>query len=119
MILIRTRKGEELKAPRYASAATIHNNRLPYSRQYLYLFIIILGDLIAYRGGIINLKIGPIQLTIKGSVGIYGQKLRGYVSLFVSLISHPYNDSLAPYLGTAILMILYFLYLLDKNKSIS
>jgi len=38
---------------------------------------------------------------------------------FVSLISHPYNDSLAPYLGTAILMILCFLYLLDKNKSIS
>jgi hypothetical protein len=28
--------------------------------------VIILGDLIAYRGGIINLKIGPIQLTIKG-----------------------------------------------------
>ena len=26
----------------------------------------ILGDLIAYRGGIINLKTGPIQLTIKG-----------------------------------------------------
>jgi len=28
--------------------------------------VIILGDLIAYRGGIINLKIGPIQITIKG-----------------------------------------------------
>jgi hypothetical protein len=28
--------------------------------------VIILGDLIAYRGGIINLKIEPIQLTIKG-----------------------------------------------------
>jgi len=26
----------------------------------------ILGDQIAYREGIINLKIGPIQLTIKG-----------------------------------------------------
>ena len=26
----------------------------------------ILGDQIAYKGGIINLKIGPIQLTIKG-----------------------------------------------------
>jgi len=25
-----------------------------------YLLVIILGDLIAYRGGIINLKIGPI-----------------------------------------------------------
>ena len=34
--------------------------------EYLYLLIMILGDLIAYRGGIINLKIGPIQLTIKG-----------------------------------------------------
>jgi len=28
--------------------------------------VIILGDLITYRGGIINIKIGPIQLTIKG-----------------------------------------------------
>jgi hypothetical protein len=28
--------------------------------------VTILGDLIAYRGGIINLKTGPIQLTIKG-----------------------------------------------------
>jgi len=35
--------------------------------------------------------------------------------LFVSLISHPYDDSSAPYLGTAILTILCFLYLLDKN----
>jgi hypothetical protein len=26
----------------------------------LYLLVIILGNLIAYRGGIINLKIGPI-----------------------------------------------------------
>jgi len=39
--------------------------------------------------------------------------------LFVSLISHPYDDLLAPYLGTAIFTILCFLYLLDKNKSIS
>jgi len=29
-------------------------------KEHLYLLIIILGDLIAYRGGIINLKIGPI-----------------------------------------------------------
>ena len=49
-------------------------------------------------------------------VGIYGQKLRGYVSSFVSLISHPYDDSLAPYLGTAILIILYFLYLLNNEQ---
>jgi len=28
--------------------------------------VIILGDLIAYRGGIINLKTEPIKLTIKG-----------------------------------------------------
>ena len=40
---------------------------LPYrQKEHLYLLIIILGDLIAYRGGIINLKIGLIQLTIKG-----------------------------------------------------
>jgi len=29
-------------------------------KEYLYLLVIILGDLIAYRGGIINLKIEPI-----------------------------------------------------------
>ena len=35
--------------------------RLPYrQKEHLYLLIIILEDLIAYRGGIINLKIGPI-----------------------------------------------------------
>ena len=40
---------------------------LPYrQKKYLYLLITILGDLIAYKGGIINLKTGPIQLTIKG-----------------------------------------------------
>ena len=35
-------------------------------KQNLYLLVIILEDLIAYRGGIINLKIGPIQIAIKG-----------------------------------------------------
>jgi len=34
-------------------------------KKHPYLLVIILEDLIAYRGGIINLKIGPIQLTIK------------------------------------------------------
>ena len=29
-------------------------------KEYLYLLITILGDLIAYKGGIINLKTGPI-----------------------------------------------------------
>jgi len=34
---------------------------LPYrQKEHLYPLVIILGDLIAYRGGIINLKIGPI-----------------------------------------------------------
>jgi len=34
---------------------------LPYKeKEYSYLLVIILGDLIAYGGGIINLKIGPI-----------------------------------------------------------
>jgi len=34
---------------------------LPYrKKEYPYLLVIILGDLIAYGGGIINLKIGPI-----------------------------------------------------------
>ena len=34
---------------------------LPYKqKERLYLLVIILGDLIAYRGGIINLKTGPI-----------------------------------------------------------
>ena len=47
--------------------------------------------------------------------GIYGQRLRSHVSL----IGHPYGDSSAPYLGTAILAILCFRYLLDKNQFIS
>ena len=47
--------------------------------------------------------------------GIYGQRLRGHVSL----ISHPYGDSSAPYSGTAILTILCFRHLLDKNQFIS
>ena len=42
-------------------------------------------------------------------IGIYGQRLRGRVSL----ISHPYGDLSAPYLGTAILTILCFLYLIS------
>jgi len=34
---------------------------LPYrQKEQSYLLVIILGDLITYRGGIINLKIGPI-----------------------------------------------------------
>jgi len=32
--LIGIRKGEELKAPRHASAATTRNDRLPYSRHW-------------------------------------------------------------------------------------
>jgi len=35
-------------------------------KEHLYPLIMILGDQIAYRGGIINLKTGPIQITIKG-----------------------------------------------------
>jgi hypothetical protein len=35
-------------------------------KQDLYLLVTILGDPIAYRGGIIYLKIGPIQIVIKG-----------------------------------------------------
>ena len=40
---------------------------LPHrQKEYLYPLTTISGDQIAYRGGIINLKTGPIQLTIKG-----------------------------------------------------
>jgi len=39
------------------------------------------------------------------NVRIYRQRLRSYISL----ISHPYSDLLAPYLGTTILTILYVL----------
>ena len=38
---------------------------------------------------------------------------RGYV--VTSLISYPYDNLLAPYLGTTILIILYFRHLLNKN----
>ena len=37
------------------------------------------------------------------SVGIYRQKLRGYMSSVMSLISHPHGDLSAAYLGTTIL----------------
>jgi hypothetical protein len=40
---------------------------LPYrQKRDLYPLVIILGDLIAYRGGIIYLETGPIQIVIKG-----------------------------------------------------
>ena len=48
------------------------------------------------------------------SVGIYRQK--SYV-VIVSLISYPYSNSLAPYLGTAILTILCFRHLLDNETN--
>jgi len=35
-------------------------------KEHSYLLVIILGDLIAYKGGTINFKIGPIQITTKG-----------------------------------------------------
>jgi len=35
-------------------------------KEYLYPLNIILGDLINYRGGIINLEIGPVIIRIKG-----------------------------------------------------
>ena len=45
----------------YILLATVKRMGLLYKqKEYLYLLIIILGDPIAYRGGIINLKIGPI-----------------------------------------------------------
>ena len=33
ILIIRIREGEELKAPRHASAAATRDDRLPYSRQ--------------------------------------------------------------------------------------
>ena len=35
-------------------------------KQYLYPLVIILKDLIAYKGGIINLEIGLVTIEIKG-----------------------------------------------------
>jgi len=35
-------------------------------KKYLYLLNMILGDLINYRRGIINLKIGPVIIKIEG-----------------------------------------------------
>ena len=45
------------------------------------------------------------------SIGIYKQRLYSHMSL----ISHPYGDLSAAYLGTIILTILYFLYLLNNK----
>ena len=51
----------------YILLATVKQIELPYrQKERLYPLIIILEDLIAYRGGIINLKTGLILLTIKG-----------------------------------------------------
>ena len=45
----------------YILLAVIKQIGLPYKRkEHIYPLVIILRDLIAYRGGIINLKIGPI-----------------------------------------------------------
>ena len=45
----------------YISPTAVKRMGLLYrQKEHLYLLITILGDLIAYRGGIINLKIGPI-----------------------------------------------------------
>ena len=45
----------------YISLVVVKRIGLLYrQKQHLYLLIIILGDPIAYGGGIINLKIGPI-----------------------------------------------------------
>ena len=49
------------------------------------------------------------------SVGIYRQEYMGRGYMVMCLISYPYSDSSAPYLGTAILTILCFRHLLDKN----
>ena len=35
-------------------------------KEYLYPLVIILGEPVLYKDGIINLKIGPIQVDIKG-----------------------------------------------------
>jgi len=37
-----------------------------WQKEYLYLLNIILRDPINYRGGIINLEIGPVIIRIKG-----------------------------------------------------
>ena len=48
--LIGTRKGEELKAPRHASAATIYDDRLPYSQHWqLFFYSCYLYTLIDYH----------------------------------------------------------------------
>ena len=45
----------------YILLVVVKRIELPYrQKEEPYLLVIILGDLIAYRGGIINLKIGPI-----------------------------------------------------------
>ena len=51
----------------YILLAIVKQIELPHrQKERLYLLITILGDLIAYKGGIINLKTRLVQLTIKG-----------------------------------------------------
>jgi len=42
ILIVRMREGEELRAPRYASAAATRNDRLPHSQQYFNNIIIYL-----------------------------------------------------------------------------
>jgi len=53
----------------YISLIVIKWLRMPHKqKQHLYLLVIILKHLIAYRGGIINLQIELITLSVKGRV---------------------------------------------------
>jgi len=49
------------------SPAAIKKIRLPYrQKENPYLLVMISGDLISYRNGIIHLKTGPVEIEIEG-----------------------------------------------------
>ena len=51
----------------YIILKTIKQLEILYrEKEHLYLLIIILGESVLYKNSIINLKIGPIQVNIKG-----------------------------------------------------
>ena len=51
----------------YIAPAIIKRLGIPYrQKRHLYILLLITGEKVSYRGGIINLETEPVQLKIKG-----------------------------------------------------
>ena len=51
----------------HIAPVTVMRLGIPHrQKQYLYILLSITGEKVSYRGGMINLETGPVQLKIKG-----------------------------------------------------